>query len=205
MVQSGVIKKITQEEDRDDETESRVHLLVTNLVPPFLDGRIRFTKQCKTSMNVDRICFFNVGIFSLVEPVIPVKDPTSDMAIICRKGCQSVRKYREQKERRLAQEKFELGGTKLGNILGIKRRDQKDEQGDEIDYRKTQKFADHMQEKNEAVSDFARKKTIDEQRKYLPIYAVREQLLNIIRENSIIICVGETGSGKTTQMTQVKQ
>lgn len=145
----------------------------------------------------------NYFISRLVEPVIPVKDPTSDMAVICRKGCQSVKKYREQKERRLAQEKFELGGTKLGNILGIKRRDEKDEQGDEVDYRKSQKFAEHMQQKTDAVSEFARKRTIDEQRKFLPIYAIQEDLLKIIRENSIIICVGETGSGKTTQMTQV--
>ncbi|CAF4372713.1 unnamed protein product [Rotaria socialis] len=182
MIQSGVVTKVSYEQDFDDESESRVHLLVTNLVPPFLDGRIKFTRQ--------------------FEPVIPVKDPTSDMAIICRKGCQSVRKYREQKERRLAQEKFELGGTKLGNILGIKRRDQKDDQSEDVDYKKSQKFAAHMQEKNEAVSDFAQKKTLDEQRKFLPIYAIREDLLKIIRENSIIICVGETGSGKTTQMTQ---
>ncbi len=28
------------------------------------------------------------------------------------------------------------------------------------------------------------------------------QLLKIIRENSVIIVVGETGSGKTTQLTQ---
>jgi pre-mRNA-splicing factor ATP-dependent RNA helicase DHX38/PRP16 len=125
------------------------------------------------------------------------------MAIICRKGCQSVRKYREQKERRLAQEKFELGGTKLGNILGIKRRDDKDDQSEDVDYKKSQKFAEYMQDKNEAVSDFAKRRTLDEQRKYLPIYAIREDLLKIIRENSIIICVGETGSGKTTQMTQV--
>ena len=34
------------------------------------------------------------------EPVIPVKDPTSDMAIIARKGSQLVRKHREQKERK---------------------------------------------------------------------------------------------------------
>ncbi|CAF3506730.1 unnamed protein product [Adineta steineri] len=182
MLQSGIVTKVNFQDDFDDESESRVHLLVTNLVPPFLDGRIRFTRQ--------------------FEPVIPVKDPTSDMAIICRKGCQSVRKYREQKERRLAQEKFELGGTKLGNILGIKRRDEKDEQSEDVDYKKSQKFAEHMQGKNEAVSDFATKRTIDEQRKFLPIYAIQEDLLKIIRENSIVICVGETGSGKTTQMTQ---
>ena len=29
------------------------------------------------------------------------------------------------------------------------------------------------------------------------------QLLQIIRENNIVIIVGETGSGKTTQLTQV--
>lgn len=38
--------------------------------------------------------------FSQPEPVIPVKDPTSDMAIISRKGSQLVRKHREQKERK---------------------------------------------------------------------------------------------------------
>lgn len=47
MVQSGAITKISHDPDMDDETESRVHLLVTNIIPPFLDGRIRFTRQCK--------------------------------------------------------------------------------------------------------------------------------------------------------------
>lgn len=45
---------------------------------------------------------FNMCVFVLPqpEPVIPVKDPTSDMAIISRKGSQLVRKHREQKERK---------------------------------------------------------------------------------------------------------
>ena len=60
-----------------------------------------------------------------------------------------------------------------------------------------------MAEKTEAVSDFATKKSLREQRQYLPVYAVRQELLNIIRENSIVVVVGETGSGKTTQLTQV--
>ena len=46
MIQSGVVIKISHEQDCDDESESRVHLLVTNHVPPFLDGRIKFTRQC---------------------------------------------------------------------------------------------------------------------------------------------------------------
>ena len=52
------------------------------------------------------------------------------------------------------------------------------------------------------MSDFAKKKTFSQQRQYLPIFAVREELLNIIRENSVVVIVGETGSGKTTQLTQ---
>lgn len=59
-----------------------------------------------------------------------------------------------------------------------------------------------MKKKNEAVSDFAKSKTIKEQREYLPVYSVRDELLTVIRDNKIVIIVGETGSGKTTQLTQ---
>lgn len=45
-------------------------------------------------------------------------------------------------------------------------------------------------------------KSIKEQREYLPIFSVREDLLQVIRENQVVIIVGQTGSGKTTQMTQ---
>lgn len=45
------------------------------------------------------------------------------MAIISRKGSLVVRRYREQKERMKAQNKdWELAGTKLGNIMGIKKK-----------------------------------------------------------------------------------
>ncbi|PCH34267.1 ATP-dependent RNA helicase DHX8 [Wolfiporia cocos MD-104 SS10] len=44
--------------------------------------------------------------------------------------------------------------------------------------------------------------SIQEQRKSLPIYKLREPLLQAIREHPVLIVVGDTGSGKTTQMTQ---
>lgn len=188
MLTSGVVMSINVNEDFDEEAIERVHLLVHHIVPPFLDGRIVFTKQ--------------------PEPVVPVKDPTSDMALAARKGSPLVRVYREQKERRKAQKKhWELGGTKMGNIMGVeKKRDEDDDKFNadtgETDYRKDQKFAEHMQGDSEKASDFSIRKTIYEQRRYLPAFAVRQELLNIIRENSVIIIVGETGSGKTTQLTQ---
>ncbi|XP_049807833.1 pre-mRNA-splicing factor ATP-dependent RNA helicase PRP16 [Schistocerca nitens] len=186
MLTSGVVQSVDVDEDFDEENIDRVHLLVHNIVPPFLDGRIVFTKQ--------------------PEPVVPVKDPTSDMAMVARKGSNLVKIFREQKERRKAQKKhWELAGTTIGNIMGVQKTDEKDirqNENDETDYKTDQKFAEHMQNASQATSEFAKKKSILQQRRYLPVFAVRQELLNVIRENNVVIIIGETGSGKTTQLTQ---
>ena len=44
--------------------------------------------------------------------------------------------------------------------------------------------------------------SIKEQRESLPVYKFRKQLLEAIAAHQILIVVGDTGSGKTTQMTQ---
>ncbi|XP_045516306.1 pre-mRNA-splicing factor ATP-dependent RNA helicase PRP16 isoform X1 [Pieris brassicae] len=183
MLTSGVVHSININNDLDEESVDRVHLLVHNIVPPFLDGRIVFTKQ--------------------PEPVIPVKDPTSDMAINARKGSALVKAFREQKERRKAQKKhWKLEGTKIGNIMGIQKEQEEIEDGPT---KEAYKYAEHLDKEGqqpESKSDFVKKKTISEQRRFLPVFAVREELMQVIRENNVIIIVGETGSGKTTQLTQ---
>ena len=47
---------------------------------------------------------------------------------------------------------------------------------DEGNYKDNQKFAEHMKDKSEASSEFASKKSIKEQRQYLPIFAIREEV-----------------------------
>lgn len=44
MITSGVVTSINVNEDFEEETVDRVHLLVHHTIPPFLDGRIVFTK-----------------------------------------------------------------------------------------------------------------------------------------------------------------
>lgn len=45
-------------------------------------------------------------------------------------------------------------------------------------------------------------KSIEETRKSLPVYTFREEILAAVAEHQILIIVGETGSGKTTQIPQ---
>ena len=45
-------------------------------------------------------------------------------------------------------------------------------------------------------------RSIDEQRKGLPVYAVRDAIVASVRASPVLVVVGETGSGKTTQLPQ---
>ncbi|KAI9812442.1 MAG: DEAH-box RNA helicase prp16 [Pycnora praestabilis] len=185
MLTSGVAQRRDYDGDfEDDEEATRVHLLVHDLKPPFLDGRKVFTKQ--------------------LEPISAIRDPQSDMAVFSRKGSKVVREKRQQKERqKQAQEATNMAGTALGNLMGVK-----EDEGDsaapapgEENSKGGSKFAEHLK-KNEGQSVFSKSKTLREQREYLPAFAVREELLRVIKDNQVVIVVGQTGSGKTTQLTQ---
>ena len=186
MLTSGVAQRRDYDGDFDDDEEAtRVHLLVHDIKPPFLDGRKIFTKQ--------------------LDPVPAVRDPQSDMAVFSRKGSKVVREKRQQKERqKQAQEATNMAGTALGNLMGVKE-DEGDSAaaapGEEEESKGGSRFARHLQ-KSDGQSAFSKSKTLREQREFLPAFAVREELLRVIRDNQVVIVVGQTGSGKTTQLTQ---
>ena len=48
-----------------------------------------------------------------------------------------------------------------------------------------------------------RSQSIDKQRSRLPIYQNRNHILYLLERHQIIILIGETGSGKSTQVPQV--
>ncbi|KAL5121295.1 DEAH-box RNA helicase prp16 [Pleosporales sp. CAS-2024a] len=185
MLQSGVAQRRHFDDDfNDDEDSTRVHILVHDLKPPFLDGKTVFTKQ--------------------MDPVPAVRDPQSDMAVFSRRGSRVVKEKRQQKERaKQTQEATSAKGTTLGNIMGVKDDDADSAAPMPEDGEKKggSKFAEHLS-KQEGASAFSKSKSLREQREYLPAFAVREDLLRVIRDNQVIIVVGQTGSGKTTQLTQ---
>ncbi|KAH9982038.1 hypothetical protein BGW80DRAFT_1161776 [Lactifluus volemus] len=171
MVTSGVATRKGVDLDFEDESQSAVHVMVHHLKPPFLDGRTVFTKQ--------------------LDPINPIRDPTSDMAVFAKKGSALVKEKREQAERAKAAAKLAaLGGTALGNIMGVKDEEAEAEAAAEAqaknatkeDYKGDSKFASHLKT-SAGVSSFARNRTLREQREYLPAFACREDLLRTIRDH----------------------
>ena len=215
-IQGNVSLEISNDDD------VRVTLLVHQVKPPFLDGR---------------------ASFSTIQDAVPtVRDASSDFAKMAREGSDTLRRLRENKDKNAMRQRFwELGGSKMGDAMGVKkkneipvdgqegiknkneeeqssnadqtvdsqqkaRNDDVDENG-EINYKKSTGYAQHMNKKSKndsRVSEFAKTKTIRQQREFLPAFTIRDELLNVIRENTVVIVVGETGSGKTTQLTQVR-
>lgn len=79
---------------------------------------------------------------------------------------------------------------------------------DQIDFIKASvmegdKFEDDMS--TESLEESKAKSALEklkEERKTLPIYPYRDELLKAVRDHQVLIIVGETGSGKTTQIPQ---
>ncbi|PHT66505.1 hypothetical protein T459_30930 [Capsicum annuum] len=144
LLRSGVVRGTNvQTEFDEEEEEKKVNLRVHDIKrPPFLDGRIIFTEQAK--------------------PIMPVKDLTSDMAIIS--------------------QEVDADSAVV-------------DEDSEVDFKGESRFLQY-------VSDFTESKTLPQKRQCLPIFSVRDELLQVVRENQVVVIIGETGSGKTTQITQ---
>lgn len=165
---SGIVGQgeIDMDHINDEDHENRVHLFVHNLTPPFLDGKQIFSRQR--------------------DPVSAVKDPQSDLAVASRRGSALVKERRQQRERqKQSRAAASMAGTTLGNVMGIK--DEDEEDNGQVDNNWGSKFSDQFnQEKEEEAekksSQFSTK-TLREQRQFLPAFAVRQELLKVIRDN----------------------
>ncbi|KNB43586.1 pre-mRNA-splicing factor ATP-dependent RNA helicase [Blastocystis sp. subtype 4] len=182
---SGVLTQ--QGETTEDVNEDRVSLIVSSIRPPFLSGKIQFTRQ--------------------IEMVSTVKDPTSDFAVLAKKGSETLKSWMKEREKTRVMNKdrfWELNGSKMGKVMGLRevneKGDGKDKETD-AEMEAENSYSGHLTDAA-GSSLFSQMKSIQEQREYLPIYSVRDELLSVIRENQVTIIVGETGSGKTTQLTQ---
>lgn len=142
------------------------------------------------------------GNFSSVElePVRIVKNPDGSLS---KAAMMRAALAKESREIRQQQQRDENAAS--SSRLGQKLYDPLAEDDENIPlsaYRRLQELPEWKQVINKNSYGKKTQQSVIEQRQSLPIYAFKEQLLQSIKDNKILVVIGETGSGKTTQMTQ---
>lgn len=189
MGQAGLFKNMNGIGQLDD--DQGIILEVKDPNPLFLQDKKKFSKGAK-------------------EVIKTCKDPTSDMALLAKNGSGILKRIRENSERSKIKERFwELSGkNRLGQVLNMRnpknKNNKKHYSDDEEEGNGKSSYLDHLNKikSSKGASDFSKSKSLKQQREYLPVYSVRKELTTLINNNKIVIVVGETGSGKTTQLTQ---
>lgn len=147
-----------------------------------------------------------------LSPVRIVKNPDGSLAQAAMMQGALSKERREQKmaERQAAESETQTGSNSKDwqDPMAVKNNQSTSAFSVESDYKMGGPGGDLPEWKKHIISgakgSFGKKTsmTIMEQRKSLPIYKLKDELIKAINENQILIVVGETGSGKTTQLTQ---
>ncbi|CEP60743.1 DEAH-box RNA helicase PRP16 LALA0_S01e17942g [Lachancea lanzarotensis] len=172
------------------DTNSEIHISTMSLsqrqafVPPFL------SKYAQDPAGFAAIGGITDSQDSSSHRVIdPIRNPESDFSMGAKKGSRFVaeRRNREVVKSKM-QETAELNGTAIGQVMGVS------------EGKKNAVTIDSAHADQAKVSETFSE--IQAARRSLPAFKVRSELLQIIRDNQVVIVIGETGSGKTTQLAQ---
>ena len=156
--------------------EKRITVTARDIKPPFL---------------VD-------GVGKAMEIVSVVTDPTGDLPTLARQGSAVVAKIRGERDKKAFKDRFwEVAGSRIGQAMGLQAEEEKVEEITNT----TSGYGLASMERSSAT-DFSKNRSIAQQRRSLPVFSCRSSLIRVIRENSVTVIVGETGSGKSTQLTQ---
>jgi len=178
--ETGLLPRV----DSDDED---LEIDLVDEDPPFLNGQAR-------------------QILDL-EPVKIVKNPDGSLtkAAMMQGALAKERREEKQKQREAEQE----GKTKPMGKSWNDPLPQLDKMNNQPEGKKSNSLNNEQPEWKKHVFGGHKaslgKKTnmsILEQRNSLPIYKLKKELLEAVEQNQILIVIGETGSGKTTQITQ---
>ena len=197
LMQSGMMRK-TEGRGRPVNTtsgprydlEENVDVDINEQTAPFLRGKVQKTQD--------------------IEPVRIIKNPDGSM------------QRAALHQATLAKERVELKQAQANQILDTVPKDLSQPWNDPMPNVGDRHFADELRgiqltdpsmsgvpEWKEATTSsksisygYTSSKTLREQRESLPVFALKTQLMDAIAQNQVLVVIGETGSGKTTQMTQ---
>ncbi|KAJ2952510.1 hypothetical protein O0L34_g6829 [Tuta absoluta] len=195
MISSGVIDKSELPEfdeetgllPKEEDGEADIEIELVEDEPPFLQGHGRALHD--------------------LSPVRIVKNPDGSLAQAAMMQSALAKERREQK---MLQREQEMESLPTGlNKNWIDPLPEADSRALAANMRGTGVTPQDLPEWKKHViggkkSSFGKKTNLSllEQRQSLPIYKLRDELTKAVADNQILIVIGETGSGKTTQITQ---
>jgi ATP-dependent RNA helicase DHX8/PRP22 len=193
MISSGCIDK-SELPDFDDETgllpkdedgEADIEIELVEDEPPFLQGHGRALHD--------------------LSPVRIVKNPDGSLAQAAMMQSALAKERREQKMLQREQEMDSQPSGKNKNWIDPLPEDEtklNSARGIGLQSQDLPEWKKHVI--GGKKSSFGKKTNLSilEQRQSLPIYKLKEELRKAVTDNQILIVIGETGSGKTTQITQ---
>ncbi|RZC42069.1 HA2, OB NTP bind, S1, and/or AAA 16 domain containing protein [Asbolus verrucosus] len=193
MISSGCIDK-SELPDFDDETgllpkdedgEADIEIELVEDEPPFLQGHGRALHD--------------------LSPVRIVKNPDGSLAQAAMMQSALAKERREQKMLQREQEIDSQPSGKNKNWIDPLPEDESkmnSARGIGLQSQDLPEWKKHVI--GGKKSSFGKKTNLSilEQRQSLPIYKLKEELRKAVTDNQILIVIGETGSGKTTQITQ---
>jgi ATP-dependent RNA helicase DHX8/PRP22 len=192
LAKSGVVaadELPTWDEDRGvlgfDDVEEVVEVELTEDEPPFLAGQTRLSRD--------------------LSPVKVVKNPDGSMQ---RAAMTQSALSKERRELKQAQKQQLLDAIPKHLSKGWE--DAMAGEGDRLlasefsGLGTTFELPEWKRENEKAGVAYGKQttKSIKEQRESLPVYKLKEEFLRACADNQVLLVVGETGSGKTTQLTQ---
>lgn len=162
------------ENDSDDLTTS---IVFHRLTPPFLDSK---SIMISNSQLIDVI-----------------KDKSGDLYRYSKNGSFLLNEKRKMNDY-LKNTKDDISQGKFKKIVNVK---SQSEPADEI-AGGTEREEEFQAETEEGEEDPFEKTVEQFNRENLPAYKIKDTLMELINENQVVIVIGETGSGKTTQLPQ---
>ncbi|XP_955082.1 DEAD-box family helicase, putative [Theileria annulata] len=190
-----------------DETKKIV--LVRNIIPPF----IYEVYNCNNNSSIDQLSdeltetgdtFNDIYNKFLNQSVSTVKDPTSDIALMAKKGSQILKHMKDELERSSSRTRFwDLTNSKIGNLIFKQTNNTKNKNTSNSDPEVGERRGYMDDTEKEGEEELKKmKENLESVRKSLPVFQHKHEIISLIQQFQVIILVGETGSGKTTQLPQ---
>lgn len=171
---------VAHQVDRDDDIDVDIELNPAE--PTFLKGQL----------GPESLALKNT-------PVQIVKNPEGSMSRAAMSGSKLAQQVRE--EQREAQRNVDRTAREIGTDIS----DPMQQKPTQPRTKETSEFISEWKKSQKLSKILYGKRTtlpIAEQRRQLPVYSMRQELVEAIRNNQFLVIVGETGSGKTTQIVQ---